>query len=87
VVNTTTINSRAGSLLLWSWYCVNGEFTANGYREKIQEARVRLQGRRQGSALIVLATDSGSDEAQAAAVLQDFLDHSSLGADLLPLCQ
>lgn len=86
-VSETVINSRSGARLLWSWYCVNGEFTAEAYHGKFREAQARLLGRRQGSALIALGAGFPSEKTQASNTLRHFLDHTSLGTELLPLCQ
>jgi len=86
-LNETVIASRTDSRLLWSWYCVNGEFASSAYREKIREVESRLRGRSQGSALIVLSADLSPEQTHASATLRDFLAHTSWREDLLPLCQ
>lgn len=82
-VRQIAMRSARGSLrLVWSWYWVGGEFTANPYRAKLLQAKALLLGRAQGAAAIVLGADYDLHHAEAAATLQDFLRHTSLRATL-----
>lgn len=68
--------SDRSRLLVWSWYRVDGEYTANPYVAKLLEARQQLwQGRRQGTRVfLATALDRDREETAAREALQAFLD-------------
>ena len=76
-------------LLVWTWYRVDGAYTANPYMAKWYEARQQVfQGYREGIR-VFLATplaDSATDEAlqRARTLLEEFLSlhHSAIAAVL-----
>ena len=76
-VRETALRSPQSSLLVWSWYWVNGTSTGNDYLAKILSGMARLRRSPDGSAAIAVATEDrlGGD---AAMVLADFLRHSVL---------
>jgi EpsI family protein len=77
----TVLRSPQTSLVVWSWYWVDGTFTGNDYVAKLRLAKARLFHGREGSALIaVAAEDQGGVE--AAAILKTFLGHVSLAKSL-----
>lgn len=82
-VRQIAMRSPGGTLrLVWSWYWVGGEFTANPYRAKLLQAKARLLGREQSAAAIALGADYDLHYDEAATTLQDFLRHTSLRATL-----
>ena len=83
-VHMTRLRSaQGGTRLVWSWYWVAGAFTSHPYHAKVLHVKARLFGGPQGAAVIALGTQDNGDQAEAAAVLQDFLRHSvSLQATL-----
>lgn len=82
-VRQIAMRSPGGALrLVWSWYWVGGEFTANPHRAKLLQAKALLSGRAPGAAAIALGADYDLHYAEAATTLQDFLRHTSLRATL-----
>jgi EpsI family protein len=73
-VRALRIQTEHGKRLVWSWYVVAGQSTANPILAKLYEARARVFGARSGSALIALATDDAEIEPSARARLQEFLN-------------
>jgi len=80
--HVTFIRSAERSLMIWSWYWVDGTYTESDYAAKLLLAKARLFGSRAGSAAIALATDAGTPGPQTETVLKDFLSHASLEASL-----
>lgn len=77
-VHETVLRSQEGSLLVWSWYWVDGKFTDNPYRAKFLRVKARLLGGPQASAFLAVGANYASDRTDAASALQDFLHHTSL---------
>src|SRR5690348_2470912 len=77
-VRWDTIQSNAGSRLVWSWYCVAGKCTANPMIVKWLQAEARLRGRPAPAAVVAIATDYVLDPSSAASSLQDFLRDASV---------
>jgi len=77
----TTLRSPQSSMLVLSWYWVDGTFTGNDYVAKLLLAKARLFHSQEGAAVIaVAAEDQGATE--AAAILRDFLAHASVSSSL-----
>ncbi|MFO7629443.1 MAG: exosortase A [Prochlorococcaceae cyanobacterium] len=73
-VAEAVVTSTRERLLVWTWYRVDGDYTANPYIAKLLEARQQLlQGRREGTRFFV-ATPLGEDPTAARQRLQQFLD-------------
>jgi EpsI family protein len=73
------LSSRRGErLLVWTWYLVGDQHTANPYIAKLLEAKSRLLGRQGEAALIAVAAPYDENKETAALVLTRFI------ADLLP---
>jgi exosortase A len=70
---TRILRSRAGRLV-WSWHWVDGSYTSDPYRAKWLETKAKLFGGERAAAEIVIAADYRETPAEAAAVLQDFLN-------------
>jgi exosortase A len=64
--------------LLWSWYWVDGQFTANPSVAKLLRAKAKLLRKRQDSAQLILLAEFNSSPAEAASILKDFLEHSHI---------
>jgi exosortase A len=77
-VYETVLRSQEGSLLVWSWYWVDGKFTDNPYHAKFLRVRARLFGGPQASAFLAVGANCASDRTDAGSALQDFLHHTSL---------
>jgi exosortase A len=81
-VHQTAIRSNQASLLLWSWYWADGQFTSNPYQAKWFLVKSKLAAHKSGSAIIVVATEEHPGDASAPDVLRDFVSHLSLSATL-----
>ena len=81
-VHQTSIRSPEASLVLWSWYWVDGKFTSSGYGAKWLLAKSRVTRSPLGSAVIVVATEEQLGDSSAAGVLEDFASHLSLSEAL-----
>ncbi len=83
-VRALRIHAAQRERLIWSWYVVAGQATANPLLAKLYEMRTRVLRSSGGAALFALATE---DDPGAAARLQDFLDalrrplHASVGGE------
>ncbi len=78
----TLLRSQEATLLVWSWYWVDGRFTGSSYRAKLLRVKARLFGGPQASALIAVGANYAPDRPEAANALQDFLRHTSVRAAL-----
>jgi len=70
---TRILRSRAGRLA-WSWHWVDGSYTSDPYRAKLLQSKAKLFGGERAAAEIVIAADYRETPAEAAALLQDFLN-------------
>jgi exosortase A len=68
--------------LVWSWYWVGGEQTANSFRAKFLQAKSRLFSGPTAAAVIAISSGFADNSDDARAALQDFLLHSHVGAAL-----
>ncbi len=72
-VIATPLRRRAGQLLVWHWYEVNGKSTVSGSMVKLRKLRDTLLGRFDGGAMVaVVAEDDG--DGTASATLEAFMD-------------
>jgi EpsI family protein len=76
----TRLHSAESSLVVWSWYAVDGTFTGNDYLAKLLLAKAKLSGGRQSSMAIAIATSGQDEHADAVTILKDFLSHVSFDA-------
>ena len=77
VRETLLLSSQGKRRLVWSWYWVADEFTASAPYAKLLQAKAHLFGGPIGAAVVAIAAEYDAVPEQAAAVLQDFLDHSA----------
>jgi exosortase A len=77
-VHQTLMESSMASRSVWTWYWVNGEYTASPVRVKFLQAKARLSGRPTSATVIAVGTDYQMGASEAKQVLQDFLSHTSL---------
>jgi len=63
-----------GAILVWQWYWVGKQFTANDYVGKLLQAKDKLLLRGDDGAVVLLATPSGADAEQARVPLRAFLN-------------
>lgn len=71
-VSSTRYVFGAQGRVIWSWYWVDGHFTANPYYAKFLQAKVKLLGGERASALIVAAADYHNLAADADRSLAQF---------------
>jgi EpsI family protein len=81
-VHQTAIRSNQASLLLWSWYWVDGQSTSNPYQAKWFLVKSKLTALTSGSAIIVAATEEHPGDSSAPQVLREFVSHLSLSRTL-----
>jgi exosortase A len=79
-VHQTLLDSNLASRLVWTWYWVGGEYTANPRRAKFLQTKSRLLGKPVTAAVIALAADYQMEPAEGERILRDFLSHTSLSA-------
>jgi exosortase A len=77
-VRWDSIQSGSDSRLVWTWYCVQGKFTAKETTVKAIQAKARLFGQPATIAVISLSTGYILDQSEAASRMQHFLNHTSL---------
>ncbi|TVR98650.1 MAG: exosortase A [Rhodospirillales bacterium] len=73
-VRTERIASTERKRLIWYWYWVDERFTSNKVEAKLLQAKARLLFENPAAAVIAVTADYDDSPAEAAAVLQAFLD-------------
>ena len=68
------LRGRSMSMLVWSWYWVDGRYVVNPYWAKLLQATSRLFGDGDDGAVVIVYTELGGDGKAAAGTLQDFLN-------------
>ncbi|HYM02645.1 MAG TPA: exosortase A [Stellaceae bacterium] len=58
--------------IVWFWYWIDGRFTGNPYVAKLLEAKVKILGGEQASAIVTIDTTYQDDAATAERALRDF---------------
>jgi len=80
----TRLEDASSTLVIWTWYWVDGKFTGSDYIAKAYFAKARLFHSPAGSAAIAVAAKS-SDPVEATNSLTDFVSHVSLSPTLRAL--
>jgi exosortase A len=80
----TRLEDGSSTLVIWTWYWVDGKFTGSDYIAKAYFAKARLFHSSAGSAAIAVAARS-SDPVEATNSLADFISHVSLSPTLRAL--
>lgn len=83
-VHRSLLQSGVASRLVWIWYWIDGEYTANPTRVKFLQAKARFLGRPSQGAVIALGADLQAEPSEGRRVLQDFLSHASLSTTFPP---
>jgi exosortase A len=81
-VHEIFIRSSQRSLVVWSWYWVDGKYTSSDVVAKVLLVKARFLRDRRGAAIIAIAAEDRPDQVPAIEVLRQFLDHISLGGAL-----
>jgi len=71
-VNTGVVVSTDARLALWQWYWVNAHMTSSDYAAKLYQAMSVLARHGDGSAWVVVYTETEAGEAEVRPVLQSF---------------
>jgi len=69
----TQLKSPATRILVWHWYWIDGQYTANQYWAKLLQAKSQLLGRGDDGAVIVVSTESDLKGEEASGRLEDFV--------------
>lgn len=78
-LDATRVSGKNEQLLVWSWFRVDANYTANPYIAKLYEALAKLSFSKRGGARIVVAIEYDNDVEAAAEELEQFV-HSILPA-------
>ena len=70
---TGIIIYRAGRILAWHWYWIDGLSTASDPRAKLKQLLVRLRGARVTSGWVAIYTDANESSAVPSKLLQEFM--------------
>ncbi|HHM06086.1 MAG TPA: exosortase A [Gammaproteobacteria bacterium] len=73
-VRTARLKSEDGNLLVWYWYWLDGRYTTNRYLAKLWDAKTKLLGQPNDSAVVMLITPYDEKTEQAQARLQHFAE-------------
>jgi exosortase A len=76
-IRRSLIESGQDSRVVWAWYRVGGEYTANPARVRFLQAKARLLGGSSSVVAISLGANSQPDLADSERALQEFLRHVS----------
>lgn len=69
----TKLKGQSTHLLVWHWYWIDGQYTANPYWAKLLQAKSQLLGRGDDGAVIVVSTEFDLNTGEAIDRLQDFV--------------
>lgn len=71
--------SASSRRLVWSFYWIDGQFTSSSLRSRLLEAKDRVLRENRAEAAVVISTPIVTDPGDASDLLQDFLNHASVG--------
>jgi EpsI family protein len=74
-VHQTILESGTALRTVWTWYWLNGEYTASPIRVKFLQAKARLLGHPAVAIIITVGTNFEKKSSESKQVLQDFLSH------------
>jgi exosortase A len=77
-IHETLIRSTQRSLVVWSWYWVDGKYTSSDVLAKLLLVKARFLRDRRGAAIIAMASEDRPDQVAGVEILRKFLDHISL---------
>jgi EpsI family protein len=77
-VHQTILESGTALRTVWTWYWLNGEYTASPIRVKFLQAKARLLGHPAVAIIITVGTNFEKKSSESKQVLQDFLSHAVL---------
>jgi exosortase A len=81
-VHETFVRSSQSSLIVWSWYWVDGRYTSSDVLAKLLLVRARFLRDPRGAAIIAIAAEDRPDQLPAVEILRQFLGHISLRESL-----
>lgn len=68
----------AGPRVVWTWYWIDGRFTANSYYAKVVQVLTRMSGKPSQGAVLAVSAPFKSDPTEGRVALQDFLDSTTV---------
>jgi len=77
-VHETFVRSSQDSLVIWSWYWVDGKYTSSDVIAKLLSVKARFLLDRRGAAFIAIAAEDRPGQVPAVEILRQFLDQISL---------
>jgi exosortase A len=81
-VHETFVRSWQRSLIVWSWYWVDGRYTSSDVLAKLLLVKARFLRDPRGAAIIAIAAEDRPDQSPAVDILRQFLGHISLRESL-----
>lgn len=81
-VHETFLRSSQRSVVVWSWYWVDGKYTNSDVLAKLLLVKARFLRDGRGAAIIAIAAEDRPDEIPAVKVLRQFLEHISVKESL-----
>jgi exosortase A len=81
-VHETFVRSSQRSVVIWSWYWVDGKYTGSDVLAKLLLVRARFLRDPRGAAIIAIAAEDRPDQVPAVEILRQFLGHISLRESL-----
>ena len=81
-VHETFLRSSQRSVVVWSWYWVDGKYTSSDVLAKLLLVKARFLRDGLGAAIIAIAAEDRPDEIPAVEVLRQFLEHISMKESL-----
>jgi exosortase A len=83
-IHETFIRSSQRSVVVWSWYWVDGKYTGSDVLARTLLVKARFLRDRRGAAIIAIGAEDRPDQVAAVEILRQFLDHISLRESLTP---
>ncbi|HEV8520192.1 MAG TPA: exosortase A [Burkholderiales bacterium] len=68
------LRGASKKLLVWRWYWVDGQYTANPYWAKLLQAKSQLSGHGDDGAVVIVYTEFEAEREPAASRLHDFVN-------------
>ena len=67
------LKSYTKRLLVWHWYCIDGQYTSNPYWAKLLQAKAQLMGKGDDGAVIIVSTELEEKSEVSADRLESFV--------------
>jgi len=70
----TKLRGQDTRLVVWHWYWIDGQYTANPYWAKLLQAKSQVLGRGDDAAVIIVSTQFGLNAGEGTDRLRDFVN-------------